>query len=274
MADPGGVGGWRLAMPGLAWLLGVALQLQQPALWPEAQSRALLAAALLMVCMGSICHLRRSGAVVAPWWLVVCVGVAGLGFSTTALRAGDRLADRLDPALEGEDLIVTGVVAAMPQQGPSGTRFTLAVETAAQRGQPVRLPSLLTLGWWGGADETAWLDEPRAELQAGQRWRLPLRLKQLHGAMNPHGFDVELWWFEQGLGANGSVRVLRGGMPAVLLAETGAHPVERLRGRLRDAIRRQVSDGRVAGVLAALVVGDQAAIELDPNNKVVNWLYL
>lgn len=261
MADPGGVGGWRLALPGLAWLLGVALQMQQPALWPQAQNQALLAVAGLMVCMGIVCRSRRPGRLAAWWLILVCIGVAGLGFSTTALRAQARLADRLAPALEGEDLTVTGLVAAMPQQGLSGTRFTFEVEAATQRGQPVRLPRRLTLGWWGGADETAWLDEPRAELQAGQRWRLPLRLKALHGAMNPYGFDVELWWFEQGLGANGSVRVVRGGAPAVLLAETGAYPVERLRGRLRDAIRRQVSDGRVAGVLAALVVGDQAAIE-------------
>ncbi len=270
MANTGGLGGWRIAGAGLAWLGGVALQLQQPALWPAAHNRAVLAAAVLGLLMAALAlrrlrHAARTGratglahALAAG---VLCLGVAGLGFATTALRAADRLADRIDPALEGLDLLVTGVVAAMPQQDATGARFTFRVEQALHQGRPVRLPARLTLGWWSGFDETAWFDEPRAALQAGQRWRLPLRLKALHGAMNPQGFDVELWWFEQGLGANGSVRVVRGGPSALLLAETGAHPVERLRGQLRDAIHRQVDDGRVAGVLAALVVGDQAGIE-------------
>ncbi|MDT7835224.1 DNA internalization-related competence protein ComEC/Rec2 [Aquabacterium sp. OR-4] len=262
-APPGGAAGlasWQVALPGLAWLGGVALQLQQAALWPQPGLRWALAIALALVVLAGLAwrHWPQRAAVA---WGLLCLGVAGLAFAGTALRAADRLAERLDPALEGLDLIVTGVVAVMPQQDAAGARFAFEVEQAWHRGRPVRLPARLTLGWWSGFDESAWFDEPRAALQAGQRWRLPLRLKALHGAMNPHGFDVELWWFEQGLGANGSVRVQRGGPPAQLLAETGAHPVERLRGQLRDAIRRQVPDGRVAGVLAALVVGDQAAIE-------------
>jgi competence protein ComEC len=42
-----------------------------------------------------------------------------------------------------------------------------------------------------------------------------------------------------------------------------AHPVERLRQRIRDAILLRVADASAAGVLAALAVGDQAAIERD-----------
>jgi competence protein ComEC len=37
--------------------------------------------------------------------------------------------------------------------------------------------------------------------------------------------------------------------------------VEQLRQHVRDAIYRRIEDRRVAGVLAALVVGDQSAIE-------------
>ncbi|HEY6132586.1 MAG TPA: DNA internalization-related competence protein ComEC/Rec2, partial [Rubrivivax sp.] len=42
-----------------------------------------------------------------------------------------------------------------------------------------------------------------------------------------------------------------------------AHPVERWRQQIRDAILVRVHDAGVAGVLAALAVGDQAAIERD-----------
>ena len=50
------------------------------------------------------------------------------------------------------------------------------------------------------------MEEPRATLRAGQRWRLLVRLKQPHGNANPHGFDYELYLFEQGVRATGYVR--------------------------------------------------------------------
>ena len=76
--------------------------------------------------------------------------------------------------------------------------------------------------------------------------------------MNPNGFDYELQVFEQGVRATGYVR----DAPAPLLLHRAAGaPVERLRQRVRDAIEASVPDRRAAGVLAALAVGDQGAIE-------------
>ena len=51
--------------------------------------------------------------------------------------------------------------------------------------------------------------------------------------------------------------------PATLLDAGAGYPVERLRQRVRDAIYANVDDRRAAGVLAALAVGDQGAIERD-----------
>jgi competence protein ComEC len=167
-----------------------------------------------------------------------------------------QLADRLDASLEGRELLVTGVVSSLPQTGPTGTQFRFDVESAQAVGAPVRLPASLALGWFTTeADDT-----PAAALVAGQRWRLPVKLKQPHGAMNPHGFDAELWLWGQGVGATGFVRTSGRGTAPRLLAERVAHPVERLRQQLRDALLRSVGEPRSAGVLAALVVGDQAAI--------------
>jgi competence protein ComEC len=202
-----------------------------------------------------------------------CRGLAGLlalmlalvllASASTTLRAAQRLAQQLTAALEGRDLLVTGVAVTMPQIGESGTRFQFDVEQATLQGRPVELPPRLALGWYSGCQDEAQLGDPRGELRAGQRWRLPLRLKRPHGAKNPHGIDAELWWFEQGLGATGYVRVAAGGADAQRLADGVGHPVERLRQALREAIERQVGDAHAAGVLAALVVGDQAAIERD-----------
>jgi competence protein ComEC len=90
-------------------------------------------------------------------------------------------------------------------------------------------------------------------VRAGQRWRLRARLRQPHGTLNPEGFDAELWLFEQGLRATGSVR---GGD----LLEDGWAPVERLREGVRDRLLLAVAPP-AAGALAALAVGDQAAID-------------
>ena len=80
-------------------------------------------------------------------------------------------------------------------------------------------------------------------------------------ALNPHGFDFELWLFEQGIGASGSVRTGEG-------ASTPAAGRGKRRppgGTARQAIARRDAAARgqraAAGVLAALAVGDQAAID-------------
>jgi competence protein ComEC len=76
--------------------------------------------------------------------------------------------------------------------------------------------------------------------------------------MNPYGFDYELWLFEQGIRATGSLRP-----DGKLLKQAAGFPVDRLRQSLRDAIAARVADSRTAGVLAALSLGDQAAIGRD-----------
>jgi competence protein ComEC len=93
-----------------------------------------------------------------------------------------------------------------------------------------------------------------------------VRLRQPHGAANPHGFDVEGWLWEQQVGATGYVRAAVGAGPAKAAAriEAGAaHPVARLRHALRDAIFATLGERPAAGVVAALAIGDQASIERD-----------
>ena len=255
--------GWRVGLAAGGWLLGLALQMQQSALWTGPTYAALAALAMTVAAALTWPGLQRGWPVTRTLLAVIASGV--LGLASTGWRAEARLAERLDPTLEGQDLNVTGVVAQMTQTSASGTRFVLEVEQATLQGQSVRLPPLLALGWYVNYQDEARLADPRTDLRAGQRWQMPLRLKLPHATLNPNGYDAELAWFEQGLGATGYVRWLRdapdGGLR--LLASGVAHPVERLRQHLRDAILRAVPDGRAAGVLAALVVGDQSAIERD-----------
>jgi competence protein ComEC len=189
--------------------------------------------------------------------------LAALAWAVVDQRAAGRLADALPPALEGQDLVIVGHVSGLPRHGLTGTRFTFVVESAHHAGEPVRMPRRVVLGWHRGFDPDAWLAAPQEALAPGDRWRFTVRLRQPHGAMNPHGFDLELWLFERGLRASGYVRALRDGRGAERLPDRAVAPVHALRDRLRGAIFERIDDPRAAGVLAALVVGDQSSIDAE-----------
>jgi competence protein ComEC len=250
--------GPALVAVALGWLAGLALQMQQAVVRPAGVAAGLCAGGVIVALLAWRWRARARAREVAV--LLGAVAAALVAFGSTDLRAAARLAERLDPALEGRDLVVTGLVASLPQRGPAGVRFRFAVEAAVdEAGAPVVLPRELSLGWYTGAHEDAVGLLPPHALRAGDRWRFTLRLRQPHGTLNPQGFDLERWLFEQGLRATGYVRP----GPAALLEERAGAPVERLRQALRDAIEVRVPERRTAGVLAALAVGDQSAIDRD-----------
>ncbi len=260
-----------LRLPGLplaAWVLGSALQLAQPRLWPFYAYGALAAGALLLAAWSR----RHRGSLRAGLWSAAALLAA---FALCGLRASHFSGQALDPALEGRDLVLTGTVAAMPQHHPYGLRLRLEVDGATLQGQAVAVPPLVDLGWYGPGPDTDLLaaEGGPPSLRAGDRWRLRVRLKAPHGSRNPHGFDYELWAWEQGIQATGTVRGGRGSAaPQRLASSPWRHPVEAARQAVRDAIFARLAPApgndppavaaqrRAAGVVAALVTGDQQSI--------------
>jgi competence protein ComEC len=265
-----------LLAAGLGWLLGVAVQLQQATLAPAwAPWAGAAASGGVLVLRVAMCG-AASAALPLRWRpagrrplggglvgaCLALVVACGLAWSSTEWRAQHRLAMALPEALEGVDLWVQGRVLALPQTGLTGTRFEFDVEAAWQGGAPVVVPPRLSLAWYRGFDVEGLLAAPAAALRAGERWRLPLRLKRPHGRMNPQGFDLELWLFERGILATGTVRDTPRSR-AQRLPEDGFAPVDQLRQQLRERIDARVPEASTAGVIAALSIGDQAAIARD-----------
>jgi competence protein ComEC len=188
-------------------LLGSALQLLQPALWGGAVY-ALMTALGLGLAVGCLLFGQRVALRTGGRNAVLLLACALLAFALCGLRATQFAAQGLAPELEGRDVTVTGVIGAMPQRHETGIRFRLEVESATASGVVVRIPPRIYLGWYGGAipDSGGLLELQRRapDLRAGERWRMTLRLKAPHGNSNPHGFDYELWLWEQGLQARGS----------------------------------------------------------------------
>lgn len=257
----------------LGFVAGVAIQLQQPGLFDLKSYLAL--AALALLSLGLVGRLFRRNLLT----LGLVFALSGvLGFGLTGFRATSFAATALNPALEGQDIEVTGQILAMPQFGEDGVRFRLSVASARLKGETVLLPPNIYLGWYSGfgvrptkpaaADGDPEPPEFSLELQrqpqplrAGEHWQMTVRLKAPHGNSNPHGFDYELWLWEQGIQATGYVRTGKSDAPRKKLSSTWAKPIERARQSVREAIFERVDNRQLAGVLAALVVGDQNAIE-------------
>jgi competence protein ComEC len=182
----------------------------------------------------------------------------GAGFYWAAGLAQVRLADELPREWEGRDIEVVGVVASLPQPSERSVRFDFDVERVLT--PDARVPERVTLSWWGRSrDGIAALPE----VSAGERWRYTVRLKRPHGSANPHGFDYEAMLLERGVRATGYVRP--GSSPERLAAmvHRPGYWVEALRERLRTRILRSLDGEPYAGVIAALVMGDQRAIPPD-----------
>ncbi len=249
--------GGVIAALALAWLAGSALQLQQAELWAAGTYLTLGAAAALVLAASARRAGGQGGGVALL--LAACISTAFLAWAQAGLRGGARVAETLPASLEGRDLVVSGRIIRLPQVDVEGLHFLFAPDDA--RGaddQPVALPPRLWLAW---PSEGA--GAPQRVL-AGERWQLPLRLKRPRGAMNPEGFDAELWLFEQGIGAVGSVRASAPTDPQRLDHPRWWRPDEQLdaaRQRWRDAALLHGGGPDVAGVLAALTVGDQSAID-------------
>ena len=228
---------------------GTALQLQQAVLWPAWAYAAVLALAVPLLWPAGRGRPARAA-----------LAFAALAFALTGLRAASFASQALDPAIEGRDVAVSGTVAAMPQRADGGVRFRFELDSSE-----VPLPPQLLLGWYGAqaTEDPGSIDLASAvpALRAGERWRFTVRLKAPHGNVNPHGFDYELWMWEQGLQAAGYVRAGPHDPAPQRVGPGWRHPVERARQSVRDAVYERIEDARTAGVLAALVTGDQNAIE-------------
>ncbi len=201
-----------------------------------------------------------------PWWLALLALMAAAipwryrplllalaaGFALTLWRADMRLAERWPEARQGEEVVVTGIVASLPELVPARWPGRYRASNAApQNGwhfsfEPLTsgLPSRIRVNWYR-TPET---------LRGGDCWRLTLKLKSPRGSQNPNGFDYEGWLFRQGIGATATVRAAERCQPQ------GFYPVLRLRQSIRDKLEAALPPSSARAVLTALVLGDASGL--------------
>ncbi|KAF0812965.1 ComE operon protein 3 [Andreprevotia sp. IGB-42] len=221
----------------------------------------MLKLACLLAFVAGVCVLQTQPALVAPWpwllagsaliiaalfwprwrWLAV-MGALACGFGYADLRAHWRLADRLNPALENQAVEASGYIADLPRDIRFGTRFTFVPD-----GRP-DLPTRIQASWYGKPPP----------VHVGERWQVQLKPKQVHGTLNPGGFDAESWLLQQDIGATANIR--HGEKLPGFAWQTG---IDRVREALRSRILSILPDAPYRGVVVALTVGDQGGIPND-----------
>ena len=207
---------------------------------------------LLVLCVPLLVLLRsRSRGIRSVARALLTIAALAAGFLWAAGLAHWRMQDTLPEAWEGRDIELTGVVATLPQPFDRSMRFDFDVEQVFTPG--ARVPLRIGLAWWGRAEELP-------DVHAGERWRLTVRLKRPHGTANPHGFDFEASLLERGVRATGYVRPRSRAERLSAMVHQPAYWVEATRERLRDRILAALAEREYAGVIAALVMGDQRAI--------------
>jgi competence protein ComEC len=237
---------------------------------------------LILGFVAGVLWLQNATTLPATWVLACCVAgalalllaarrilrpaanaAAGLllGYAWAALLAQCALAPTLAAGDEGRDLQVIGIVDSLPARFEQGTRFNFRVERTLTPAATV--PPQVALSWYADKDSGA---QPFADLQPGQRWQLTVRLQRPHGNANPGGFDYEAWLLEQGVRATGYVRAtgtMRGAANRRLddFVPGAFAAVGRSRAFLRERILHALDGKPYAGVIVALVIGDQRGIE-------------
>lgn len=195
---------------------------------------------------------------------VICGGL--FGFVWAAFLALHALQHTLPKAWEGRDVTIVGTIDSLPVHFERGVRFQFAVEQAFEGDDPIAaIPPKVALAWYAAYNDDA--DRPLPVMRPGERWQLTVRLKRPHGNANPYGFDYEAWLLEQGIRATGYVRQdeklhrMNERIDAFVFSIGGV--IDRARASLRDHIQSALPDAPYAGILVALVIGEQRAIRPD-----------
>lgn len=199
-----------------------------------------------------------------------------LGFAWASWRADWRLREALPLLLEGQDVRILASINSLPTTFERGLRFQVHVLQVETPGLAQQIPSHLALSWYheggfGQDDATPFsanIHGP-ANIQPGQLWQMTVRLKRPHGNANPYGFDYEYWLMEEGIRATGYLRdkpaavlldVVQLSWPQRLQRWLDLTVIEQWRYAIRARIQTALSNQPYAGVIVALVVGDQQSI--------------
>ncbi|MGZ4998097.1 MAG: ComEC/Rec2 family competence protein, partial [Methylobacter sp.] len=196
-----------------------------------------------------------------------------VGVLWAVVFAMHRLSERLPEQLEGSEIQVTGTIASLPEQDEKRVRFDFITRDGAYAARlpgadaainrdgvyvksqsgtgdatvaetERQLPSKMRLSWY----------YPNQPIKAGQQWVFTVKLKRVHGTMNPGGFDYERWLFTEDVGATGYVRPSP--KPVLLGRDSGWSSISMWRQTITDQLSSALGSSPSLALIKALTIGD------------------
>lgn len=205
-----------------------------------------------------------------------------LGFVWAATVATMRLNDELPADWQQKSITVVGVIASLPEVTERGERFKFDVEKTLTVG--AKVPRHISINLYRQSEDykSQSLRPEKApslnnffqpnnfhpsnlitsQFHAGQRWQFTVRLKRPHSTYNPHGFDFESWALAENIRATGNIYSKSGYKKLSNFVYKPQYIIENLRENVGNHISQTLISKPYAGVIRALVVGDDSQINV------------
>ncbi len=229
-------------------VMGAGLVLLSPTGWPTpAQLIPFLAAASLAVCA----TLRWVHSRFHITWLCAVLALC-IGALVSAWQVSTALNYRVSEAMFGQDVIVTVRVHSVVDDLPR--RQLMVADT-------LDAPAALNARRWRISWYGLPLDEKGQPLvvKVGDVWKFNVRIRAMHGAGNPGGFDVLAWYFRTHVDAVAYVR----NSPSPLLVTAGStSSINAWRTATAQRIQALSDDSAYASVVVALTLGIGSGVDV------------
>ena len=170
--------------------------------------------------------------------LFLSLGFAGLGCVYADYHANQWLSERLQSRWVGKNILISGVIMALPREEKRYTRFLFRTDKFDGQRDHKRLQ----LNW----------QKPHPPLRVGERWQLTVRLKPPHSLVNFNSSTRLREWWTQNIHATGYV-IPRSCQK--ISASDWRFWVAGWRQSLQREIAEAVPDPTAAATLTALTIG-------------------
>ncbi|MFW8566297.1 ComEC/Rec2 family competence protein [Orrella sp. 11846] len=247
-----------LAVLALAWLLGLVIAQVQTELLPMP-----LLLGMAVFALGVLGWSARTGlaqktetlAITSGLWWLRLISIAVLACAWTGLQGHRDLLRRLPLALDNQTTSAQYVVIGLPVQ--SGQGFTAQVKALVliEQGPKVMVDRQVWVTWFD-----ACVRDCAQVIRVGQRWSSRLNWRAPHGHLNFYGDDAQQQLYAKQIYAQARVRGAAK-LLAIGLTPTLGSWLEALRAKLIASMQTVLGGKTYAGVLIALVFGDQQGID-------------
>ncbi len=166
-----------------------------------------------------------------------------IGILWSVAVAMSQKAEILPDSLEGQEIVVQGMIDGLPVKDGDRIKFDFSVSRPEHH-----FPRKIRLSWYY-SDQI---------VKAGQYWQLTVKLKKPHGRFNPGGFDYERWLFSHRIGATGYVRSKP--VPELMTGNSWKQDFQIWRQSIAERIQHLAGDSTHAGIILALTIGDRSHI--------------